>query len=491
MTPSVSFSSTSRSSSASSSSSQAPSIGWRIGAHDLRVLGLRDELVSVPEHLVHLLAVAGADELDLDLVLGAARELDHLPGEVEDLHRLAHVEDVDLAAAAHRARPGSTSEAASGMVMKYRVISGWVTVTGPPRSIWRRKIGITEPGRAEDVAEADRDEAGRDVVADARTTRRSIRRPPSTGRAGSSGLAALSVEMKTKLSTPNSTATCAIDAGREHVVADRLQRVRLEHRHVLVGGGVEDDVRRVASRRPARIFGGVAAVGEDRDHGGEVALVDELPLDLVERRLGLLDEHELGGAEADDLAAELGADRAAAAGDRARCGRGCRRRSRRGRPRPARGRGRPRPGPGGSGPARLTSPEISSCSPGSVLTGMPSARVTSTILRRSSPGAEGIAISTSSGRWSRRTWPSSSVVPSTRTPWMREVLLARRRRRRSRSGCRASWRLRCISRTTSWPALPAPTTRTSLPRATMPLVGRSISERARSRVPATNASSRR
>ena len=24
-------------------------------------------------------------------------------------------------------------------------MSGWVTVTGPPRSIWRRKIGITLP----------------------------------------------------------------------------------------------------------------------------------------------------------------------------------------------------------------------------------------------------------------------------------------------------------------------------------------------------------
>ena len=35
------------------------------------------------------------------------------------------------------------------------------------------------------------------------------------------------------------------------------------------------------------------------------------------------------------------------------------------------------------------------------MTGIPSARAVSTILRRSSPGADGIAISTSSGRWSR------------------------------------------------------------------------------------------
>ena len=31
------------------------------------------------------------------------------------------------------------------MVIKYRLISGWVTVTGPPRLIWSRNVGITEP----------------------------------------------------------------------------------------------------------------------------------------------------------------------------------------------------------------------------------------------------------------------------------------------------------------------------------------------------------
>ena len=38
-----------------------------------------------------------------------------------------------------------TSWTASGIVMKKRVISGSVTVTGPPAAIWRRKIGTTEP----------------------------------------------------------------------------------------------------------------------------------------------------------------------------------------------------------------------------------------------------------------------------------------------------------------------------------------------------------
>ena len=39
----------------------------------------------------------------------------------------------------------STSDTASGMVMKYRMMSGCVTVTGPPSAICFLKSGITEP----------------------------------------------------------------------------------------------------------------------------------------------------------------------------------------------------------------------------------------------------------------------------------------------------------------------------------------------------------
>src|SRR3954453_8028198 len=67
-----------------------------------------------------------------------------------------------------------TSCTASGIVMKKRVISGCVTVTGPPRSFWLRKMGPRlrpaaldlaaedrhpAAGGGEDVAEADRGEA--------------------------------------------------------------------------------------------------------------------------------------------------------------------------------------------------------------------------------------------------------------------------------------------------------------------------------------------
>ena len=74
-----------------------------------------DGLPGVPELLVELLARARADELDLDV--GLPGEADHVLGQLDDLHGLAHVEDVDLAAPADRPA-WTTSDAASGIVMK-------------------------------------------------------------------------------------------------------------------------------------------------------------------------------------------------------------------------------------------------------------------------------------------------------------------------------------------------------------------------------------
>src|SRR6478736_2590919 len=100
----------------------------------------------------------------------------------------------------------TTSETASGIVMKYRVISGWVTVTGPPRSICLRKIGITLPDELRTLPK--------------RTATKRVatsRRCPNDSTIHSQrafdcpitvfGLTALSVEMKTNRSTPNSAAS--------------------------------------------------------------------------------------------------------------------------------------------------------------------------------------------------------------------------------------------------------------------------------------------
>jgi hypothetical protein len=77
---------------------------------------------------------------------------------------------------------------------------------------------------------------------------------------------------------------------------------------------VEDDLGPVALEDLPEL-GAVPAVGEHRHARGEVALLDELALDLEERRLRRVDEHEPRRLHARDLAAELGADRTAGARD--------------------------------------------------------------------------------------------------------------------------------------------------------------------------------
>ena len=179
VTPSTSFSATSASSSASCVVEPDRDRSAAGSPHDLRVLRLADLLVAVPELLVHLLAGARADELDLDLASSSsqrARERGSSVGARSTIFTGSPMSRTKTWPRPPIAPACTTSEAASGIVMKKRVISGCVTVTGPPRSIWLRKIGITRAGRAEHVAEADGDEARRDVVADGRTTRRSTRR---------------------------------------------------------------------------------------------------------------------------------------------------------------------------------------------------------------------------------------------------------------------------------------------------------------------------
>src|SRR5207253_8034117 len=74
-------------------------------AADLRMRRRPDGLALAEQLLVQLLPRARADERDRHLATRLlARERDHVPREVDDPHRLAHVEHEDLAAPADRAR---------------------------------------------------------------------------------------------------------------------------------------------------------------------------------------------------------------------------------------------------------------------------------------------------------------------------------------------------------------------------------------------------
>ncbi len=128
------------------------------------------------------------------------------------------------------------------------------------------------------------------------------------------GLTALSVEIITKRSTPVLVRHVGHHARAAHVVLDRLARVPLHHRHVLVRRGVEHHGRGVAGEDGAHPLP-VADVG----HAGRQVEVGvravQLPLNLEERRLRPLDQHHLPGPEPGHLPAQLAADAAAGPGD--------------------------------------------------------------------------------------------------------------------------------------------------------------------------------
>jgi hypothetical protein len=104
-------------------------------------------------------------------------------------------------AASGSAAAVSTSCTASGIVMKYRVTSGCVTVSGPPAASCRLNSGMTLPS---DPSTLPKRTTRKSVAAarsdgDSNTVRSAIRFvAPST----LVGLTALSVEMSTNLRTP-------------------------------------------------------------------------------------------------------------------------------------------------------------------------------------------------------------------------------------------------------------------------------------------------
>ncbi len=103
-------------------------------------------------------------------------------------------------------------------------------------------------------------------------------------------------------------------ARRERVVAQRLHGVLLHQRHVLVGGRVEDDGRAGASAKIASM----RAASRTSAISGTISIcvvLAQLAVDLEEVVLGVVGHHEPADLHAHELAAELGADRAAGAGD--------------------------------------------------------------------------------------------------------------------------------------------------------------------------------
>ena len=83
---------------------------------------------------------------------------------------------------------------------------------------------------------------------------------------------------------------------------------------MLVRRRVEEHLRAIALEDLAQLRP-VTGIRKHRDRGGVVALVDELALDLEQRRLALVEQYQARRSEPGELAAELRADRAAGARD--------------------------------------------------------------------------------------------------------------------------------------------------------------------------------
>ena len=105
----------------------------------------------------------------------------------------------------------------------------------------------------------------------------------------------------------------------EDVVLDRLHGVPLEHRHVLVTGGVDDDPRPVALEnilQPLRVVD-VDEAGNEADlpfpgRGGPFL---QLPMDLEKARFRPIDQQDPRRTELHQQPADLGTDRSTGTGD--------------------------------------------------------------------------------------------------------------------------------------------------------------------------------
>ena len=105
------------------------------------------------------------------------------------------------------------------------------------------------------------------------------------------GRTALSVEISTNSSAPYAAAASATHQRAEDVVPHRLADVVLHHRHVLVRGGVKDEVRAVRANTSVhpRLVG---HVGDHRDDLDARVAAAQLQVDEVERALGPLDQQQ-------------------------------------------------------------------------------------------------------------------------------------------------------------------------------------------------------
>ena len=231
---------------------------------DLRMRGRPDRLAVRPQLLVQLLSRPHADERDRDLGVGLfPGQSDHVAREIQDLHRLAHVEHVDLPAASdcaclHDQRDSlrNRHEVARHLRMGDRDRPALLDLAPEDRD--------HAAGGVQDVAEANGHEPRPHVVA----------MPVGLDDPFAQGLrlAEQVLRIGRLVCRDEDEPRGAVlhgdvghDTGRKRVVTDSLERVGLQERDVLVRRGVEDDGGAISLEDLAHLRP-VAAVAEHRRH---------------------------------------------------------------------------------------------------------------------------------------------------------------------------------------------------------------------------------
>lgn len=284
----------------------------RVADVDQLIRCIRHALFVHQKLLVELLARAETHVLDLDVYIrGQSGESDQVPGHVVDLHRLAHVEDEDLAALRVVRR---LEHQGDGLRDGHEVADDPLVGDGYRTALRDLLLEERDDGAvgAEDVTEADSDEVGLrvlpvhhldDHLTDPLRGTHDVRRVH--------GL--IGGDQDEALHAGVGRGTGGLE-GAHHVVLDCFVRAHLHQRYVLMCGRMEDHVRLILLHHAADSVR-VPARSDERHEVQLRVLHEELLLDAVRVVLVDVEDDELLRLVTRDLTAELGADRSATAGD--------------------------------------------------------------------------------------------------------------------------------------------------------------------------------
>ena len=287
------------------------------GDADAFVEGRQGVLFGGEHFFVEFFAGPQAGVFDLDVFVGReAGQGDHPAGELVDLHGFAHIEDEDLVAGAHR---GGLHHEAAGLGDGHKEAVDLGVRDGHRAALGDLLAEARDHGAvaAEDVAEAGGHELGRAgllAIFDGEAEALDVDFGQALGAAHNvGGVHGLVGGDHHHFLDAVFHAFVGHVLGAIDVHEDGFARVFFHQGHVLVGGGVEDDLRVPRAEREVEPLG-VPHVADDGHEVEVFVFVFQLEANVVHRRLGIVVEHEFLDAEAGELAHELRADGAGGAG---------------------------------------------------------------------------------------------------------------------------------------------------------------------------------